>query len=375
MKKTSLILLSAVLVCSCLLEDPVLSEADEAAIGLNRSSMAIGDSVTGEVTLMAVGDSVKLLSASGNRYPANSFLLVGGELGKAYKSDADGDNWTLSYGGTYYYGGIGDVNALCWSRRGNQSYNNWRICIAAGTNGIWYYNATSDYWWPLYQEEGCVFTAVNTYQDPHGYAAFWDIAGFRDSIPCMYEYMYYQGGSTTSFTETDATMFEHKITSMASTMNVVTPKIAVTDGGEIVVTSMYPYEIVYNAGYPLYASATLAYHIYDIRVFVGGDNGFLSYADETDWYSWTMASSGITNRINAIATNTEWYDSDVAPLVVAGSNGGQFSYSVDGGETFIPYDIGFGASNINDIAYYEYDSCFYAVGDHGKIARIKITVN
>lgn len=373
MKNLFLGLLSAVLVYSCSVEDLALFGTDEAGIKLKRSSAAIGDSLTITVTLMSVSDTVTLLSVSGNHHPANSFLLIGGNSGIAFKSDTDGDNWTLSYGGTYYYGGIGDINALKWSR--SAGYNNWRICIAAGTNGIWHYNATSDYWWPIFQDDNTVFTATASFVDPHGYAGMWHIAGFRDSMPCLYNYTYFQGGSYIYFYELDMSMFEHKITNIAS-LPQGNPLLAVSDGGEVGVTynnsspSTDLYEIIQTFNIPLYASCVFESFV-GTKMIVGGDSGFMSYAFDSDSDTWISLSSGISSRINSIVVS-DWYEEDLS-VVVAGGNGGQFSYSVDGGETFTPYDIGFGVSNINSIAYYDYDQCFYAVGDEGKIARIKIT--
>jgi hypothetical protein len=374
MKNIFLILFSVLFAYSCADEqmEDLFGTTDERA-GIMRSSaamVAVGDSVMIEVTLMNTADSTRLLAVSGNHYEANSFLLAGGRLGKAYKSDEDGDNWTPSIGGTYY-GPMRTVNALSWSRATRN--NTWARCVAACNEGIWYYDALSDYWYSLLQGDEYVFTAAGYTTDSRLYENNWHIAGLKNGVPCLYRYMFFSGGSYTYFSEMDATMFEYKITDMTGTYgeNI----FAVTVGGEVGIASTYgTYEIVNVFDTALYAVSFLMESNTDsTKVFVGGKNGFMAYAQTNDYYTWYPASSGITSRINSIATAS--WEIVEQQIIVAGGNGGQFSYSLDNGGTFIPYDIGFGTDNINDITYYEYDGCFYAVGDHGKIARIKITIN
>jgi hypothetical protein len=337
----------------------------------SAAMLAVGDSVVIEVTLMNTDDSIRLLAVSGNHYGANSFLLTGGRLGKAYKSDEDGDNWTPSVGGTYY-GPMRTVNALSWSH--TTRFGNWSICMAACNKGIWFYDALSDYWFSLLQGDEYVFTATDNSTDSRGYESTWHIAGLRYGVPCLYKYVYFQGGSYISFREIDATAFENKITDMTNIPWF--QRVAVTDGGEIGYGDDYRYTIAHDFDTSLYAACSFQKSYADSsKVFVAGENGFISYMTLTDPYTWLPVASGITSRINSMASNY-YYDGsgNDATLLVAGGNGGQFSYSLDEGQTFIPYDIGFGTSNINDIDYYDYDGCFYAVGDHGKIARIKFTL-
>jgi hypothetical protein len=301
-------------------------------------------------------------------------MLTGGEFGYGYKSDADGDTWTLSYAGAHFQGPSHTINALSWARSVN--YNNWRTCIVACNKELWYYDGIGGGWNSLLIGDEYKFTATTNYIDPRGWAAFWHIAGLKNGIPCLYYYYYFQGGTYIYFHELDASMFENKITDMTNMYGQ--PVIAVTAGGEVATTGSSPgdfFEIVYDCDTALYATCLFYTERSDsTKIFVAGDNGFMKYAITTDQSTWfSINSSGITSRINTMATDCD-EDGAGGSILVAGGNGGQFSYSLDEGQTFIPYDIGFGTANINDITYYPHDNSFYAVGEHGKIARIKFTL-
>ncbi|MDR0729781.1 MAG: hypothetical protein LBF19_06655 [Prevotellaceae bacterium] len=369
-----LVSISMLSVAACTESEPALSGSDDGQALRRSPAVTLSDSVSIEVTLMNTADSTTLYAVSGSHKPSNNFLLTGGSGGASYRSSEDGDSW-WSAQNTYP---VGTINALSCSRNTNGYYQNWKYCMAACDNGIWTYDLANagNYWWPLLQGNEYTFTATTNYQDPRGWAVFWNIAGLRDSIPCLYYYYYFHDGTYSYFYELDASMFENKITDMTNMYSL--PVIAVTDGGEIASTGSMPgdiFEIVHDFDTALYATCLFFTEYSDsTKIFVAGDNGFMKYAMVTDQYTWfSITSPGITSRINSMATDCDEFGAG-GSILVAGGAGGQFAYSIDDGVTWTPYDIGFGTSDIHDITYYDYDNSFYAVGAGGKIARIKISI-